>query len=257
MSIIRRLALILWWGTLVLVVVGVLSLAVGWPGLTPGAWVGGALVGLGLNVLLAGDLVVGPEARPFSAHAQVTRGVLKVDAAWADVQVTCGDGERVAVVRCGPLARPDFEVTSGVARLHLGRRGGWLSVAGWEAGLAGNILWDIEARGLLGSLTLDLRHLRLKRARLHNGLGCLRVICPQRGFATLALTNQLGTVEVIVPPRVGVRLRLERGPLATVQIDRRRFRQLGPERYSTPESDPAEGLVDLVVRAHAGEVRIG
>jgi hypothetical protein len=240
----RLLALPLWWLAVLLVVVGGLAKAFGWLDLPLGVWIGGSLIALGLNVLVGGDVVVAPHARPFSARAQVSRAVLDIVAEVADVEVRASDDyERLATVRVGPGAGPDFKVANGVAHLRLASKLPWLpGASNWQASLATNVLWDVTAHSVLGHLDVDLSHVRVDRASLKSSLGGVRVTCPRRGQPQLRLETLLGDLEVVVPREVGARVRVERGGLAHVNLDSAHFEQLDATTFATHNLESARAV---------------
>jgi hypothetical protein len=249
----RRLAQILWWISLAVIVGGVALylLGVDWP---VGVWIGGGLIALGLNALLAGELIAGPEPRPFSARAQVVRGVLEVDAGWSDVAVKSGSNDRVASVRYGPLGKPSFEIVEGVAQLRLKHAFWRPTIANWGAELATNILWDIDARSRLGDLTVDLRDLRLDKISARTGMGKLSVIGPTRGAVRLYLRTGAGEIELEVPHGVDAKLRLKRGELSTLTLDEERFQPVGENRYIVTGSGKARASMEVTIETAAGDV---
>lgn len=254
----RLLALPFWWLAVLLIVMGGLTKIFGWLDLPLGVWTGGSLMALGLNVLVGGDVVVAPRSRPFSARAQVSRAMLDIVADVADVEVRASDDyERLASVRVGPGAEPDFKVANGVAYLRLASKLPWLPGAtSWQASLATNVLWDVTAHSVLGHLEVDLSDVRVDRVSLKSSLGSVRVTCPRRGESRLRLETLLGDLEVVVPREVGARVKLERGGLASVSLDPARFEQLDATTYATHNLESARAVSEITLRTQAGEMRV-
>jgi len=213
--------------------------------------VGAGLALLGLNGLVAGDWLVGPPPKPFTARGQVVRGVVEIHAGWSDVAVGDGPIDRIASVTYGPFGKPDFAFEEGVAHLRLRRM---LPFSRWQADLAGNVLWDVRARSTVGDLMLDLSKLRIEEVRARCGAGRLTVRCPSRGFARLALHTTLGQIEVIIPPEVGIRLRVQATRLAAIRIGAPGLYPTGDGSYATDGYEAAAAAVDVMVSASAGEV---
>ena len=215
--------------------------------------IGGGLVALGLNGLIAGDWLVGPPPRPFTARGEVVRGVVEIHAGWSDAVVSDGPIDRIASVVYGPFGKPDFTFEEGIAYLRLRRT---LPLSRWQADLAGNVLWDVRARSTVGDLTLDLTRLRIEEVRARCGAGRLAVRCPSRGFVRLVLHTTLGQIEVIVPPEVGVRLRVKATRLAAVRVSAPGLYPAGDGSYATEGYEAAAAAVDVMVSTSAGEIAV-
>ncbi len=250
----RSVEQILWWAALALIAAG-LALAFMPPGpIPPGVVFGAGLIALGLNMLLGGDVIAGPEPRAFTARGQVVRGRLEVAAGLSDLSVDDGGSDRIAAIRFGPFGQPAFTAEGGMA--HLGLKNPPLrpNIARWEARLADNVLWDIDARSSLGELRLDLSRLRLETVRARTILGRIHVACPQRGYARIDLKTAAGAIEVSVPPEVGATIRVRHGALGTVTVSNKRLLAPAPLHYVTPDYETAAAQVEIDVQAAAGEV---
>jgi hypothetical protein len=251
----RRFEQVLWWIGVGLIAAGLVMLVVPGAGrLLAGALIGVGLAALGVNMILGGELVAGPEPRGFSARGDVARGYLDVAAGLCDLLVRTGPSNRIAAVRYGPVGRPEFTVEGGVARLRLASQPLRPNITRWEGNLADNILWDVQARSSLGHLRLDLREMRLQNVTAHTSLGAIRVVCPLRGFVTMELSSFAGDVEVIVPVGVGARVTVEPGPLATFTLKNERLLAEGQRRYATPSYETAESQVEIAIRCTAGDI---
>jgi hypothetical protein len=179
------------------------------------------------------------------------RGVLEIRAGWSDVAVGEGPIDQIASIQYGPFGKPDFSFEEGVAHLRLGRT---RPFGRWGADLASNVLWDVRARSAVGDLALDLSGLRIEEVRARCGPGRLTVHCPSRGFARLALHTTLGQIEVVLPPEVGVRLRVQANRLSTVRVSVPGLYPVGEREYATEGYEAAAAAVDVAVSASAGEV---
>jgi hypothetical protein len=241
-----------------LVAGGILNQLLGFLGLPLSVWVGGALLALGLNMLVGGDLVVAARDKPFSTRAKVSRAVLEVSSGLSDVQVRSSNSfERLASVRAGSGANPAFEVVDGVARLRIAPRLRWLSGAGtWRAMLATNVLWDVSATSALGHLDFDLSDVRVDRVSVKSDLGSARVTCPRRGRPVLELETSTGDLDVILPPGVGARVRLKLGRLANVDLDGGDFERLDAHTLVTRNVEEADTVAEIALRVWAGEVSV-
>lgn len=254
----RVLALVLFWTAVLLAVAGGLTTAFGLLGLPLGVWLGAALMTLGLNVLVGGDLIVAPDAKPFSVKAKVSRAVLDIAAELPDVEVRANnDYERLATVRAMAGGGPNLEVVEGVAHLRLAQSSPWIpGAANWQARLATNVLWDVKARSLLGHLNVDLSGIRVDRVALKSLLGGVHVTCPRRGRPRIELETWLGDLVVVVPSEVGARVKVEPGRLAHVNLDSTAFDQLDETTYVTHNVETAQTVAVITLRTQAGEMRV-
>jgi hypothetical protein len=251
----RRIAQILWWASLVLILAGLLLYLLPVLAIVPAdILMGGGIVLLGANILMGGDIIVGPEPRRFSARGQVVRGVFRAGVGLSDLLVGAGPNDRIAVIRSGPLGSPFFRVEEGVAYLQVGRPPLEPNLARWQAGLATNMLWDIEARSSLGHLRLNLYQLRLETVRASTSMGSLHVICPGRGFTEITLQTAIGQVTVTLPPDVEADVQVDEGTLARVLVRNDRLIAQGGGRYTTPPVEQAAARVAIRVRTAAGDV---
>lgn len=254
----RRIKIGLFWGGLVLCAAGALLLALPAAQIVPpGVVLGAGLVALGLNVLLGGDFVAGPEPRTYSARGQVVRGRVEINAGLADVSLRAGPGDRVATVTFGPFGNPEVGVDGGVASVRLKSPRLRPAISRWRAELADNVLWDVEARSGLGNLALDLRRLRLERVQARSVLGRVHVTCPDtRGSRELELHTVLGEIVVTLPEGVGAQITIKRGALGSVRQKNERLLAPGPGRYITADYDTAAARVDIRIASAAGDITL-
>lgn len=254
----RRAEIALFWVGLVLTLLGVIMAAVPAARFVPPAIVLGAgLALLGVNVLLGGDFIAGPRVPTYTAHGQVVRGRVEIAAGLADVALRGAPGDRVATVSFGPFGRPSINVEEGMASVRLAAPKFPPTLARWRADLANNILWDLDARSTLGSLSLDLSGLRLERVSARTTLGALRVVCPvTRGLTELELASTLGPVEIVIPERVGASITVTTGSLGAVRQKNERLLAPGQRRYVTADYESAVSQVEIRVTSTAGDVTL-
>lgn len=248
----RRIGRVLWWIGLPVSVGGIagFALAARLPG---GIALGIGLALLGVNILLNGELIVGPEPRPFSARGSVVRGHLIARTGLCDLRVAACGPERIAGIVYGPFGKPGFEVVEGVAEVRL------LStfppaITRWQSDLAGNVLWDARIRSFLGDLLLDLNQLRFEMLTARTTLGRLSVALPRRGYARMSLASGLGEVEVFIPAETGVKIVVKHGALATIRVKDPRLVEVRPSHYATPDFDAAQTQIELLIETWAGDV---
>lgn len=249
----RQIAQALWWVGLVMLIVGI-ALAVlrfGFPGYV---LIGGSFVTFGLNALMGGDLIAGPEPRPFTARGAVVRGRLVARTGLCDLSVGICGSDRIAAVQYGPLGKPGFEVRDGVAYLRLVQAAFQPNVTAWKADLANNVLWDIEADSFLGDLSLDLSNLRMEEIKVKTTLGFVDIVCPTRGYTRMNVRSSLGEIEVKIPPQVGAKLVIRQGTLATVNIQNERLQPTRRNRYATSDFETAPAQVEIQIETAAGDI---
>ncbi|MBN1119642.1 MAG: hypothetical protein JXJ17_01065 [Anaerolineae bacterium] len=222
----------------------------------PGALIGFGLAALGINIVLGGDLVIGPTPRTFSAKGQVVRGYLDVSAGPADLDINGGTKSRIASVTHGPLGKPNFVVEEGIARLRLHNNVLIPNITQWRANLASNILWDIYARSSLGELMLDLTQLRLEKVIAATSWGHLQIICPKRGYAQIDLKTTAGLIEVTIPDGVGAHVTIESGTLANIDIQNERLLAEDQQTFTSLDFETAAATVEIRIKADAGDVHI-
>lgn len=212
-------------------------------------------VTFGLSALLGGEVIAGPQPKQYTVKGQVVRGEISVRAGLADFALETGKPDRVATIHHGPIGKPRFAVEDGVATLRLAN-GLLPNIARWDAKLATNVLWDIDARTSLGEMSLDLSGLRIERVVAQTGWGKLDVILPTRGYTQLFLTTGAGEITITVPEDVGARFVITQNNLATLTIENPRITALDAKRFATPDYDTASTQVDIKIEVGSGEVII-
>jgi hypothetical protein len=252
-TLLRRAAQVLWWSGLALLAAGLalLLLRVRFP---IGILFGLGSIAVGANALLGGEIITGPEPRSFTARGPVVRGQVEVKAGLSSFTLgTCGS-DRIATMRYGPFGEPNFDVREGIAYLQFTNSWRYPNFTRWQADLANNVLWAVEARCGLGDLELDLGDLRIDHLYARTTLGHLTVLCPHRGYAEMHLQTGLGQIEVHIPPEVGARLTVKRGPLSTLAIQNDRLLMLDREHYATSDFDTAPAQVEVYAETSAGDL---
>jgi hypothetical protein len=209
----------------------------------------------GLSALLGGEIIAGPQPKQYTVKGQVVRGDLSVRAGLTDFTLEMGKPDRVATLHHGPLGKPKLAVQDGIATLKLAN-GLIPNIARWDAKLATNVLWDIDARTSLGELSLDLSGIRVERVIAQTGWGKLDVTLPTRGYTQLFLTSSAGEITIRIPDEVGARFVIERGSLATLTIQNPRVTALDAKRCSTTDYDTASTQVDIKIEVSSGEITI-
>ncbi|MGF1503910.1 MAG: hypothetical protein GYB64_18855 [Chloroflexi bacterium] len=247
----RRVALVLFWPGLLAIIAGLIFAATG-TGLLPGPVIGGGIVAIALSVLIHGDLVLGRSPRLFTARGQVVRGHFQARSGWSSMAVGDCPNDRIAMLRSS--GRPFFESKDGVASLRLKQRVIPPSIAQWQTGLAGNVLWTVDVHSSTGDMVLNLTDLRLDRIVASTGAGRMTVACPRRGVVDMALYTGIGEVEIRIPPEVGVHIKVPRTGLVTVKVENDRLQPYGISEYVTPEFESAPAQISIAVQSRAGDV---
>jgi hypothetical protein len=248
-----RIAQGLWWVGLLAMVAGVGLLAAR-ISLIGGLALGVGMVVLGLNTLLAGDLITGPGGRPFSVRGPVVRGNLEARSGLSDLSVGMCSPDRIASLVYGPTGKPGFEVSEGVAKVRLIQPAFPPGLADWRADLASNVLWDVKATSWLGSLNFDLSQLRLEKLTATTALGHIAVTCPTRGYVQLLLKAGMGDIVVNIPTQTGVKVTIKRGKLASLTVNNPRLTAYRPDRFGTQDYDAAAAQVEIVIESQAGDI---
>ncbi len=248
----RGVGQVMCWIGLPLLIGGIAAFAAG-SRLGGGIALGAGLALLGLDVLLNGELVAGPEPRPFSARGGVVRGHVEARTGLCDLRVARCGPERIAGIVYGPFGKPSLDVVDGVAEISL-RTGFPPSITRWQSDLASNVLWDADIQSFMGDRLLDLAELRFESLSARTKLGRLSISLPRRGYARMGLENSLGDIEVFIPPETGVKVMVKRGPLATVQVKDDRLIEHQPGRFSTPDFDSAPAQIELTIDTWGGDI---
>jgi hypothetical protein len=242
----------MWWIGLPATIVGAVIFILGIR-LAGGLTLGIGLVLIGLNVLINGELVAGPEPRPFSARGSVVRGHIEARTGMCDLRIAQCGPERIAGIVYGPFGKPGLEVIDGIAQIRL-MAGFPPPITRWQSDLAGNVLWDADIRSFMGDLLLDLSALRFESLRASTRVGRLSVALPRRGYATMDLRNSLGDIEVFLPAETGVNVTVKRGPLSSVVIRDPRLAEFRPGHYGTPDYDSSPAQIELTITCWSGDI---
>jgi len=187
----------------------------------------------GAAILLRGDLLAGVEGRTFGiTRGSVGSATLEVSAAEIDVQMRALQREgRLIAGQYAANSRPALSVQGTHTYLKMDRAATpWLSFANWEMGLALDLPWQILVSTSLGQVNLDLNGLIIQNALIATGLGDIRLTCPKEAFEPLYLRSAAGSITVITPPGLPVRINATETTFFRIHAD--------ADRYDQPE----EGL---------------
>ncbi len=131
-------------------------------------------------------------------------------------------------------------------------------------GPAVNLDWDVQFNGDLplflriqtgaNRAEMDLQDLQIRDLKLETGASQTKILLPGRGRLNADFDLGAASLEVIFPPGVAGRIRLDQG-VSSVSVDETRF----PYRqgvYQSPDFDTAPNAVDLKIDAGAAQIRI-
>ncbi len=200
-----------------------------WPGL---------VIVTGLWVLLTGRSRA-DSARPTFAldRADYTSGALVVNTGSADLQIgALAAADHLALGQLPTPHGPVLTTAGRAVRLRMTPRLAVPLLAGrpWSIDLAPDLPWALQWQSSLGDMALDLHGLNLTTAYLRSAVGQVDLTLPAGGQADLQVRLGLGNLTVRVPETMAVKVKFNRGRLATVRPDGRRFVELAPGEWATP-----------------------
>ncbi len=251
---------------LVFLLVGVVLLAANLNLLPPDAqrvvgWAWPGLVVLaGVWVLLAGRSRAEAAEPTFALdRAGYTAGELLVNTGAADLRVgALAAADHLALGQLPTPRGPALTTVENMVRLHLTPRLAVPLLAGqaWSIDLAPDLPWALRWQSSLGDLTLDLRGLTVTTAHLRSAVGQVDLTLPARGQADLHVRLGLGNLTVRVPEAMAVKVKVNRGRLATVRPDGRRFVELAPGEWATPLFAVSPARCTVTVYLWAGDLTL-
>jgi len=218
-----------------------------------------ALVAAGLWLILTGG-----ERRQAPPAFAVERGLasaaeLAASTGTADLTVEAFAGATQLVVGQFPgLQGPQVTVGEAATRVALSPRlaAPLLPGRAWSAALAKGLPWTLDLSSSLGDFRLDLRELAVAAVRLRTTLGHVDLTLPAAGQCELDLRLSLGDVTLKVPTEMAVRIKVTAGPLATLQVESRRFVELAPGEWASPLFAVSPNRCTLALRLGAGELTL-
>jgi len=222
-----------------LIVIGSFLLA-GYLQLLPAGWIAYwpiLLILLGLFIVLTGRMTFG---LPLPAFA-IPRGVypaahLSLDGGGADVRLDDFAGStQLAVGQFPDYAGPQLRVRHGQAQLILDHRAAMpFLVGGWTLSLVKGLPWSLTLRSQSGDFHLNLRNLNVAHLRLDSLAGDVDLTLPTNGQGDMQLSLTFGDLILRVPEEMGVKIKLNAGPLVNTRLDNQRFIQTAPGEWVTP-----------------------
>lgn len=229
--------------------------------LTVGLLVGGVFLlagDLGTGGAVSSELIRQPLEGATEATVTVDPGIgwlrvsaLPESAVLVDGQVALGMREGI---------EQDFAVAGGKAtyRLSTDRRSfgptlGWDDSRLWDLGLARDVPLALEVELGAGRADLDLTGLTVSDLNADMGVGRFEVVLPREGDYTARIDAAIGSVAVVVPEGLEVRVRAS-SPLGVRDLSDDYRLQNGV--YTSPGYDRADNRVDLEIELAIGKIEI-
>ncbi len=221
------------------------------------------LVLAGLQILTRGDIGITWHAQTFGiTRGNVQTASLEAISGELDVKIRAlrREGRLIAGQYTG-RSRPVLNVRGNHARLIMQRGQTWpFSLADWEIGLAKDLPWRLLVSTHLGELDIDLHGLRIDQANVASGLGDVRLVVSDVNDGSqsgdVRACSTFGNVTLIIPPHVEAVVRIERKPLARLQIDEARFLMLEPGVYATLGYEQSAAPINAELTSTFGTVRL-
>jgi hypothetical protein len=228
-----------------------------------------ALVVIGAQILLRGDLVPASDSKTFGiTRGSVESAALEIHAGEIDVEIGGLQREgRLIAGQYAPQARPQLIVDGTHTTLKMQRsHTPWLFWDDWQMGLARDLPWRLYISTHLGQAVLDLSQIVVQEATVATGIGDIRLTAPREAFAPLQLRSTLGDVHVIVPDDYRARITVHANRLFRVYADAEHYVEIEAGVYITRSalyfddngaasllSDDQYPLIDLVISGTFGD----
>jgi hypothetical protein len=228
-----------------------------------------ALVVIGAQILLRGDLVPASDSKTFGiTRGSVESATLEINSGEVDIEIGALQREgRLIAGQYAPQARPQLIVDGTHTTLKMQRsHTPWLFWGDWQMGLAQDLPWSLYVSTHLGQAVLDLSQIVVQEATIATGIGDVRLTAPREAFAPLKLRSTLGDVHVSVPDSYRARITIQASRLFRVYADDEHYVELEQGVYVTRSalyfdengnasllSDDQFPLIDLVISGTFGD----
>ena len=223
------------------------------------------LILIGLELILA-------RGRPWAGRQRFDRDLgnlkrahIEIEAGIGNLKVGhLGDPTKLVEGRFETGISPSFDVSDGEGKLRLARWGGefvffpplWRILGDRRIKLTPQIPLTMSVDAWIGDVDLDLSSLKLTDLHVDSKIGEISVEFPQTaGLTTAFLRSYVGDVTLDIPSGVAARIKASLGSLASLHIDRDRFKRVGGF-YVSDDFESAENRLDLRVEALIGDVKI-
>ena len=217
------------------------------------------VIGLGAGLPFAGRWARGFNVPAFACERDGCEAAeLWVTAGTADVEVEAFSGSsQVAVGQFPNPAGPQVTRAGAVTRLVMDRRAAAPLLAGrWTAALGKGLPWTLNLRASVGAFVLNLRDCTVAGLDLESWAGPVELTLPAAGAGELYLRLGLGDLTVRLPDGVGVWLKFEAGPLASLKLNGRRWVRVAADEWATPDYANAAQQCRLRVALWAGDLKL-
>ena len=223
------------------------------------------LILIGLELILA-------RGRPHAGRQRFDRDLGDLKGAHIEIEVGIGDLKvghltdptKLVEGRFETGISPSFAVSDGEGRLRLARWGGefvflpplWRILGDRRVKLTPQIPLTMSVDAWIGDVDLDLSSLKLTNLHVDSKIGESSVEFPQAaGLTTASLRSYVGDMTLDIPSGVAARIEVDLGFLASLRIDRGRFKRVGGF-YVSDDFESAENRLDLRVTSFIGDVKI-
>jgi len=204
-------------------------------------------------------------------HHQVP---LPAELEFVDVRIGSGVGDLVVVPSEDPgtLFQGEYESEKSLRSDFVGSRGEvalgewasldwfpsfWLFFGDCRVELSRRIPLNVSVVRRLGDMDLDLSGIRVQDIRVEYAIGDLDIQLPSAAGSTTAIIRAtVGDIKLGVPPELGARISVGSGFLGSRYVGREVFEKRGYE-YISKGFEKAENQIDLRIRSHLGDLRIG
>ncbi len=217
------------------------------------------LVGVGLLVLLRGDLGLTWQAQTFGiTRGNVQTAQLEASAGELDVKIQALQREaRLIAGSYTARSRPVLGVRGTHARLTMQRGQTWLlSLADWEIGLAQDLPWSLLVSTHLGEIDADLTGVTLERAHFGTGLGNIHLVAPEFCREGMQARSAFGDITIQVPHDTEAVIRIQSGRLARLQVDETRYLMIEPGVYATLGYQAVTTPIPVILKTTFGTIKL-
>ncbi len=215
------------------------------------------LVGLGLQVLLRGDLGFSWAGQNFGiTRGSVEAGTLRANSGELDLRVRALQREgRLIAGQYTARSRPELRADGNRAILTMLRGRTWLlSLADWDLTLAIDLPWNLLLSTYLGEIEVDMRGLIIEHAHIASGTGDIRMVGPDTPAGPIIIRSTLGDIYLAVPEHMEAAVFVYGGPLFGINVQNSRWEQRTENLYVTPGIDDAIDPLEFTVSGTTGDL---
>jgi hypothetical protein len=215
---------------------------------------------IGLGLWWATATRAAGEPPPYAIErATFESAILIANTGTTDLEISSlADASQLAVGKFSAVRGPGFAGGGKQARVELTRRQAqpWLPGRRWSAALTTGLPWTLDVKSWTGNLDLDLTEVRLEALRLRSTFGDVVLSLPANGQSSVDVRLLAGNLKLRVPDKLAVRVKVRRGPLATVSPDERRLVQLAPGEWASPLYAVSADRCSVTIDAWGGDLDV-